>query len=204
MSDYGGGWTQVATTADDNTNTWSYTTRAYLWNKTALGSTSQRTRDFKSKAYFTVPFQDMAFLDAQGNWAVYEKVNQNPGVTVRDWMPKTLACATAKGRSFKMTAGNIKATTPGTQGKMNSTTLYVSIYDNENCSCNPGGQHSNDAWGPTWSYTNNNTCGADDPSGFGWGVGYASSNEMGRATLGDKPYTSSETNTGDYISWFVR
>ena len=200
----GGGWTQVATTADDAANTWSYDSRALLWNQTTAGSTSQLGKDYKSSAYFTVPFKDMAFIDAQGNWAVYDSVNNKTGLTVRDWMPKTLACATAAGRSFKMTAGNLKATKPNTQGKMNSTILYMSIYDNENCSCTPGATYSNDAWGPTWSYTNNNTCGADDPAGFGWGTGYAGGNEMGTATLGDKQFRTTETNTGDYIKWFVR
>ncbi len=204
MTGAGGGWTHIATTADDGKNTWTTNNRAYLWDKKVFGSTAQLNQDYKSKAYFTVPFNDMAFMDAKGNWAAYAQVNQKAGLTVAAWMPQKLACANAAGRSFKMTAGNLKATKPAKPGKMNSTTIYFSIYDNEGCSCTPGGPYNQNAYGPTWSYMNNSACGADDAGGFGWGPGGAGNNEAGRATLGDKTYAASETKTGDYIRWYVR
>ena len=201
MTTSGGGWTLVATTADDGQNTWSYATRHYLWDKAIFGSLQSKHRDFKSRAYYLVPFTDMLFVDKQNKWGVYGAVNSS-GKAVAGWMPTAPGCATTSGRSFKMTAGNLTAAS-GT-GKMNNTNLYVSVYDYETCACTATGQWNHVAYGPTWAYLNNNKCAPDDPGMFGWGPGYTGSSEMGRASLGDKPAASTESSSGDYIWWYVR
>lgn len=201
MTTAGGGWTLIATTADDNTNAWSYDTRTKLWDDSVIGALGTKEKDFKSPAYASVMFKDILFKDNKGNWAVYNDVNIAKDKAVSAWMPQTLDCATKAGRYFDMSDGNLKSVA-NTSCKMQNTRVYFSIYDNES-----GGCHAdNDAYGPTWAYKNNDNGGADDPGGFGWGPGWpgSSTKELGFATLGDKCYTDAESNNGDYIQWFVR
>ena len=144
----------------------------------------------------------MLFRDKAGYWAAYNNVNPTGDKTVSGWMPQSLACATTKGHYFPMSSGNIKAS-PGSLGYMQSTNIYFSVYDSDACWCGS----DEDAWGPAWAYRNNNTCWPDDVGGYGWGVGRSSwgNKEGGRASLSPtKAYTTSETNTGEYIQWFVR
>ena len=203
MSLDGGGWTLVATTADDNRETWTFTERAYLNDDRLFGTLDAREEDYKSIAYLSLPFSDFLFLDKQGNWGSYHDVNLEEKPSVAAWVPTELACHDASGHRFPMSAGTLQAQ-PNTSGRMQSTHLYVSIYDTDG-GCN----NDEPAYGPTWGYMNNNPgVPADDPGGFGWGAGGRSdlppNREWGRATLGPKSYTTSEGDTGDFIQWFVR
>jgi hypothetical protein len=165
-----------------------------------VGSLANRHQDFKSPAYYQVPFKDMLFRDKAGYWAAYNSVSTS-GTTVHKWMPQSLACATTSGRSFKMSAGNIKAT--GGSSGMQSTNVYFTVYDSDACWCGS----DEDAYGPAWGYRNNNSCWPDDVGGYGWGPGPSKwgNTEGGRANLSPtKGYTTSESNSGDYIMWFVR
>ncbi len=158
-----------------------------------------RNKDFKSKAYYLVPFSDMMFLDKQGLYGVYGKVGKGTS-TVKDWMPQSLACKTTAGRVFKMTAGNLKAKA-NTNNTMQNTAVYFSITDYDGCGC----RKEDDSYGPAWAYRNNSNCWPDDPACFGWGPGpYVQNDEQGQARLGTKSCTHKESNTGDYIQWFVR
>lgn len=198
-----GGWTLVATTADDGADTWTFTERAYLTDNRLFGTLDAREKDFKSRAYLSLPFSDVLFLDRQGNWGSYHDVNSEEKPSVAAWVPAELGCHDAEGHVFPMSEGTLEAQ-PRTSGRMQSTNLYVSIFDTDG-GCN----NDEPAYGPTWGYMNNNPdAPADDPGGFGWGPGgrpdHPANREWGRATLGPKPYTTSESNTGDYIQWFVR
>jgi len=52
---------------------------------------------------------------------------------------------------------------------------------------------------------NGSKCWPDDPAGFGWGPGpLVPNDEQGKARLGPKTCVHKESNTGDYIQWFVR
>ena len=199
MTTGGGGWTLIATTADDHTNPWTGANKAYLWNTKTFGTVQNRTKDFKSEAYSLVLFTDMMFLDKQGMYGVYAKVGQGTK-TVKDWMPQTLACRTTAGRVFQMTAGNLK-TKANTASYMQNTAVYFSITDYDGCAC----KNEDDAYGPTWAYKNNANCWPDDPGCLGWGPGPGVNNdEQGYARLGTKLCMHKESNNGDYIQWFVR
>ncbi len=200
MTTDGGGWTLIATTADDNNNTWSYDNRSLLWDSRVIGDLSRRNQDYKSVAYSTVAWSDMMFKDSALHFAVYEGIYPARNKSVADWMPRTLDCAYATGRSYTMTEGNLPPGKPDQSCKNRDQRVYFTIYDNEGGGCG----NDNNAYGPTWAYMNNNTGGADDPGGFGWGPGWAGGDEMGVATLGDKCFTTSESGSGAYIQWFVR
>ena len=72
----GGGWTLVLVSSSDGVETWTWNNQT-LWttNQTPVGTLEALNEDFKSPAYHTTKYRDIAFIhQPSGVWAVYNDV----------------------------------------------------------------------------------------------------------------------------------
>lgn len=213
------GWTLIATTADDNNNSWTYDNRDLLWNNTTLWSLDNKYRDFKSPAYSSMKFKDMMFYDKQNIWWSYNNVNPGYDSAVSDWMPQTLDCAFWSNRDFSMTSWNVSKNV-GVDDYQQDRMLFFSVYDNE-AWCRPTASDNHNAYGPTWWYKSNQWFSPDDPWAMWWWISdndsywydFYRNNEFWDARLGAKYARINgidlwdetiETDDGDYILWYIR
>lgn len=165
MAREGGGWTLVMVSSDDGQNTWTMDTRTRMTTDTApIGSLDGIERDFKSPAYHALRFRDLLFVHApSGITAEYEGMDDG----TRD-LGSFIAGIAYPVCSLAL-AGNGHALTGGTlmQGSLCDTDLYFNLGDHESgeATCRvPGSASTNTAFGPGWSWNNNNGCPFDDPS----------------------------------------
>jgi hypothetical protein len=165
MEREGGGWTLVMVSSDDGQNTWTMDARTRMTTDTApIGTLDAIQRDFKSPAYHALRFRDLLFVHApSGVTAEYEGVDSG----TRD-LGSFLASIAYPVCDLTL-AGNGHALTGGTltQGGLCDTDLYFNLGDHESgeATCRvPGSASTNTAFGPSWSWNNNNGCPFDDPS----------------------------------------
>lgn len=166
MDREGGGWTLVMVSSDDNQNTWTMDARTRMTTDTApLGSLDAIQRDFKSPAYHALRFRDLLFVHApSGLTAEYEGVSDGTSDL------GSFIAGIAYPVCNLALAGNGHALTGGTltlQPRLCDTDLYFNLGDHESgeaiCSV-PGSASTNTAFGPGWSWGNNNGCPFDDSS----------------------------------------
>ena len=156
QTQYGGGWTRIATNHPSNS----------LWNATnirdVLGfGTLNNAEDYKSAVGFaSILFTDIMFTD-EIQYAVYGGVGD--GTTTYFEFSASVPvynCAPQSGYEWPMTQGNLGG------GRLCTTNLYMHPIDRDGYSnCNPNAQWANNGIGPTWSLYNNGGCPLDDPSG---------------------------------------
>ncbi|MEL6346166.1 MAG: MopE-related protein [Myxococcota bacterium] len=155
MTTDGGGWTLIATNADDGS--WTSST---VINSTTFGTVSL-TKDYKAEAWNTVPFTDVMFDDGT-DYAVYDDV----GDGTASWDDEQSAVSVHNcSASYAMSAGTFSG------GRLCTTTLYLHPIDRDgglNSSCSSSWIYSDHGFGPTWSARNNNGCPLDDPSVTGF------------------------------------
>jgi len=163
-----GWWTLIATTADDNNDTWTYDNRSLLWNNSEVWSLKEMYKDFKSKAYHTLKFQDMMFIDKQEIWWSYHDINKEYDSTVAEWIPQTLDCAFWKWRDFSMNSWNVSKNL-WQDDYQQDRMLFFSVYDNE-AGCRPGVSDNHNAYWPSWWYSSNQGFSPDDPGAMWWGI----------------------------------
>jgi hypothetical protein len=166
MEREGGGWTLVLVSSDDNQNTWTMAARTRMTTDTApIGSLDAIQRDFKSPAYHALRFRDLLFVHApSGVTAEYEDVDDG----TRD-LGSFIAgiaypvCSLAlRDNGHALTGGTLTLQPP-----LCDTDLYFNLGDHESgesiCRV-PGSASTNTAFGPGWSWNNNDGCPFDDPS----------------------------------------
>ncbi|MCP4523022.1 MAG: prepilin-type N-terminal cleavage/methylation domain-containing protein [Candidatus Gracilibacteria bacterium] len=213
----GGGWTLIATKANDGVNTWTYNNSSSLFDSTTIGTIKNKINDFKSQAYSEVRFKDVMFLDNNQKWMSADNVNPSYDQAMHDWLPSTHDCAYGAGRNFPANAGNIsidptQASSLLFRKNPREKIIFFSIYDKGmNCD-GSGGRHS---LGPSWGFQGGGstslTLGFPTyPGEGGWGLSYTiPTTENGHALLqgrknGVQTADSPLNPSGDYIMWFVR
>ena len=212
-------WTLVATTADDNTDSWTYDNRELLWNSQTLWTLEDKYKDFKSPAYSQMKFKDIMFYDKQNIWWSYNNVNPDYDETLSEWMPQTLGCAFGDNRDFSMTSGNVSKNV-WVDDYQQDRMLFFSVYDNE-AWCRPTAWDNHNAYWPTWWYKSNQWFSPDDPWAMWWwisdndsyGNNFYRTHEFWDARLWAKYARiwwidlwdeTIETDDGDYILWYIR
>lgn len=196
----GGGWTLVASVADNEyfkylngTRCWTdcgaYT--AVTCDETPFASASpygdideRLTSDYKSKAYSSVPFQEFLFTDSNGNFATYV-VSAVTVPSVYDWYPVGLQNYVPEGVKTHPTYSYPAAKTNMDDSFNPCGTLQVSFNVEDSDSPINGACHDT-IKGPSWSNTDNNGCYWDD-AGVAWTYSAFSS-----------------ANTTTYRLWLVR
>jgi hypothetical protein len=171
MSTTTGGWTLVATSSDDGVNTWTWNKRALFTTNTAsVGSVSQPTRDFKSRALHDLKVRDLLFVHRpSGVTAEYRDVEAGTRslAAIIAAAPSPNCSYALAGQGYPLTGGSLTAA-----GSLCDTDLYFNLGDHEtsltNCQSLNGGA-ANATYGPAWSAGFNNGCPFDDPSVTGFG-----------------------------------
>ena len=162
MTTDGGGWTLVAVSSDDGSDTWTWNNRHYWDTDTStFGSLDHLHLDFKSDAFHKLVADDLLFRHAPSNiWASYHATGNE----------QTLAeqIASAGGPiawnkdvdGFAMTAGTLTKS-----GDLLSTRLFFNAADQDSDSAD------DHAWGPTWCTSGNSVDTPFDDPGFEGSLG---------------------------------
>jgi hypothetical protein len=155
MSTDGGGWTLVATNADDG---WWDATEVVT--ETVLGSVDLEA-DYKALAWSTVTFTDLMFEDGD-DYAIYGGMGDD-SQSYYDFQADVphRNCGSTDGYRWAMTEGSFSG------GYLCDRYLYIHPIDEDggsNTSCSESYYWADNSSGPTWSASNNNGCPLDDPS----------------------------------------
>lgn len=161
----GGGWTLVAVSSDDATDTWTYTNRRY-WDldATPFGNISALNYDFKSEALSRLAATDVLVVHTPSStWAAYGEIgdgSQSLASIIADYGDES---CWRGGDGFELTAGSLVAS-----GGLCDTDLYLNAADHDggggSCSCADCTDH---AYGPSWNVDNGGGCPFDDPGAMG-------------------------------------
>lgn len=173
MATLGGGWTLLATSSDDGTDTWTWDNRHYFdTDRTVFGDVQNRNRDFKSVALHDLPMDQVLFVhQPSGITAMYNISDVPAGGESFGAMiaRKGRSCgARATTGFYSLTGGSLTR-----KGSLCSTRLFISPYDVDGTSMHYPAAHpcasadrtggSNNAYGPAFSAAANNGCPLDDP-----------------------------------------
>lgn len=226
-----GGWTLIATSADDWVNTWTFdntfnssrverTDVANVLNKVTYGTIENYKQDYKSQAYGDIAFKDVMFTDKQWVWWAYDNIQPTREKTMDEFIPRIPVCAfQGDGRAYYMTSGSV-AKNLWVNDEQQDRTLFFTVKDNEwGCTTGTDSNDQHSIW-PTWGYRQNDWQTPDDPGLVGWGPSETSRStpisgqrwhrpyeECRDARVGRKNGDSDEIcgqNDWDYILWFVR
>jgi large repetitive protein len=154
QTEYGGGWTLIASNSPFN-SIWA---ESNIRDNSTFGTIG--SGDYKANAFSTVVFNDVMFTDGI-YFAVYEAVSTG-GMSWIDFSLSVGYYTCGSSVYWPMTMGNLNGQ------YLCDTNLYIHPIDEDggaNSSCNVNGQWTDNASGPAWSTYNNNGCPLDDPSG---------------------------------------
>ena len=153
MTTDGGGFTLLAVSSSDGSDTWTWTNRHY-WDddSTTFGSVTELNRDFKSPALHSVPGTDLMFIhQPSGIWAAYADVGGPDSLASIVSRVDEPTCYSA-GEGYAMTAGTLGTGTTASYmpGSLCSAELFISPRDREGESGCPSGERDH-AYGPAWA-----------------------------------------------------
>ena len=164
----GGGWTLVAVSSDDGTDTWTWDNRIY-WESadTTFGSLDFLDQDFRSEAYDDLTIEDLLFVHyPSGVWAQYDGVGDGTttlGEIIEAVGERNYYLSTD---GYEMTDGTLS--TSGT--RLCSTNLVFNACGQDaRSSCNTD---NDDSHGPTWSVDLNHGCPYDEANYGALGTSY--------------------------------
>ncbi|MEM9463656.1 MAG: fibrinogen-like YCDxxxxGGGW domain-containing protein [Myxococcota bacterium] len=167
MTTSGGGWTLVAVSSNDGTNTWTWNNRTLMTTDTTpVGNVNTLDADFKSPAYHTILMTDLLFVHApSGVWAQYDSVGDGTTDlgTHLGSLPERVCDYALDDNGVEMSAGTLVA-----GGSLCDTDLYFHLGDHGNSlgDCQTNGYASSESYGPMWSGVFNSVsglCPFDDP-----------------------------------------
>jgi hypothetical protein len=180
----GGAWTHVATTSDDNQDTWTWDARE-LWttNRAVVGDVALPNRDYKNLGIHDLRIHDAMFLHSPSLlWAAYHDVSDGTR-SFGQVVGSVNAPNCDPNSGFTQSAGTLTKT-----GKLCDTKLYLNTGDRDGdgtgVRCSVLNYISNDdqsTYGPAWSMDNNNGCPFDDSADSSWGATLADRGDELRA-----------------------
>lgn len=153
MTTDGGGWTLVASMADDNQNYWTWTNISYLYNGNITGDIKNLKQDYQNSAWSTVIANEVMFTNTQKTkYLIYSNILSNEAMKSEHYVAQT----TSPEYTPRLKSGSwwFETACDNNIGYMRTSTP-----DSD------GNGWLEGAKGFVWRSVNNNACNYDDTSG---------------------------------------
>ncbi len=203
MSEDGGGWTNVAVSAEDGQENWTWNQRD-LWttDTTTFGPLVDfQVRDHKNLGMHSIVFEDIFFRHSSTVWVSYHDVGDGTR-TLDDFIASTPEPNCDPNSGYPKTAGTLLDI-----GDICSTDLYFNIGDRDgtNIGCTSSNRiRANVTYGPAWSIDNGDGCEFDDSAFASMGPDKANPNDERNSRGYGYIQSLNVLPSGNFLGMFLR